>query len=78
MWVLHPLQHLHLIVNHLLVAFNVLLEYNLHGNLSVRAVCFPYDAICAGAQRLPEAVFGSTDLFSKGVVDWGWSADFLS
>jgi hypothetical protein len=54
--VFHALQHLQLIVDHLLVSADILLQDNLDGDLALRAVGLSYDAICAGAQCLAKAV----------------------
>jgi hypothetical protein len=54
--VLHALQHLQLVVHHLLVAADVLLQNNLDGNLALGAVSLADDSIRAGTQRLSEAV----------------------
>jgi len=43
----HPLQHLQLIIDHLLIALDVLLQDDLDG-ISVSALlCFADDAVCA-------------------------------
>jgi len=54
--VLHALQHLQLIVHHLLVATDVLFQDDLNSDLALGAVGLADDAISAGAQRLSEAV----------------------
>jgi hypothetical protein len=54
--VLHALQHLQLVIHHLLVATDVLLQDDLDSDLAFRAVGLADDAIGAGAQRLSEAV----------------------
>lgn len=54
--VLQALQHLQLVVHHLLIAAHVLLEDNLDCNLPLWAVGLANDAICTGAQRLAKAV----------------------
>lgn len=59
MRVLHSLQHLHLIVYHLLVALDILLEDDLDSAFAFRAVCLADYAICSSAECLSESVFGS-------------------
>jgi hypothetical protein len=54
--VLHALQHLELIVDHLLVPADVLLQDDLDGDLALGAVGLTDDAICTSSQRLSEAV----------------------
>jgi len=54
--VLHALQHLQLVVDHLLVPADVLLEDDLDGDLALGAVGLADDAIGSGTQRLSEAV----------------------
>ena len=49
MRVLHPLQHLQLVVDHLLVSANILLQDDLDGDLAFGAVSFPDDTICSSA-----------------------------
>lgn len=56
MRVLHALQHLQLVVDHLLVPADVLLEDDLDGDLALGAVGLADDAIGSGTQRLSEAV----------------------
>lgn len=46
---IHPLQHLQFIVDHLLVPFDILLQYDLDGVFLIPAFCFPHDAISSGA-----------------------------
>ena len=57
--VLHALQHLELIVDHLLVSANILLQDDLDRDLALRTVGFPDDTICASTQCLSKAVSGS-------------------
>jgi hypothetical protein len=54
--VLHALQHLQLVVHHLLIATDVLFQDDLNSDLALGAVGLADDAIGAGAQRLSEAV----------------------
>jgi hypothetical protein len=64
---LHPLQHLELVVDHLLVAANILLQDDLDSDLALGAVRFPDDTICSSAQCLSEAVSRSAiGTFSMG------------
>ena len=56
MRVLHALQHLQLVVDHLLVPADVLLEDDLDGDLALGAVGLADDAIGSSTQRLSEAV----------------------
>jgi hypothetical protein len=54
--VLHALQHLELVIDHLLVSANILLQDDLDGDLALGAVGLSDDAICTSTQRLSEAV----------------------
>jgi hypothetical protein len=54
--VLHALQHLQLVVDHLLVAAHILLQDDLDSDLALGAVCFPDDTVGSGAKCLSEAV----------------------
>jgi hypothetical protein len=56
--VLEALQHVQLVVDHALVALDVLLQDDLDGDLAGRAVCLADDAIRAGAQGSAEAILG--------------------
>jgi hypothetical protein len=73
MWVFHALQHLQLVVHHLLIAFYVLLQDDFDSDLALGAVGLTDDAICAGAQCLSEAVSRSaivvsvSGLFARGM-----------
>lgn len=53
------LEHLQLIVDHLLIALDILLEDDLHRNLALRAVRLAHNSVCASAERLAETVLGS-------------------
>lgn len=57
-WVAHPLKHLQLVVDHLLVAAYVLLEDDFDCDLALGAVGLADNAIRAGTQRLPKAISG--------------------
>lgn len=73
MRVLHALQHLQLVVDHLLVSANILLQDDLDSHLALGAVGFPDDTIGTRTQCLPEAVSRSAaDLLSTyiGLVGW--------
>lgn len=54
--VFHPLQQHHLIINHLLVSPDILLEYDLDCVSFSIALSLAHNAICAGAQCPPETV----------------------
>ncbi len=56
MWVLHALQHLELIVHHLLVALDILLQDDLDRDLAGWTIGFPHDAICSCSQGPSEFV----------------------
>jgi hypothetical protein len=55
-WVFHALQHLQLIVHHLLIAFDILLQDNFDSDLALGAVGFADDTVCASSQGLSKAV----------------------
>ena len=52
----HALQHLQLVVHHLLIALDVLLEDDLDCHLAIGAVGLAHNAVRAGAERLAKAV----------------------
>lgn len=54
--VFHALQHLQLVVDHLLVSADILLEDNLDGDLALGTVGLPDNTVRSGAQCLSEAV----------------------
>lgn len=56
MRVLHLLQHLQLVIDHLLIAANILLQDDLDRDLAIRAVGLANDTIGPGAQRLSKFV----------------------
>lgn len=58
MGVLEALQHLELVVDHLVVAFDVLLQDDLDGAFSLGRVCLSDNAIGTGTERLAEPVLG--------------------
>jgi hypothetical protein len=53
---LQPLQHGKLVIDHLLVAFDVLFQDDLDGNLASRAVRLTNDSICASTKGASEPV----------------------
>lgn len=55
-WVLHLLQHFQLIVDHLLVATNVLLQDDLDCNFAIWAIGLTNDTVRSSTQCLPELV----------------------
>jgi hypothetical protein len=55
----HALQHLKLIIHHLLIALHVLLKDDLHCDLASRAVCLPDNAIGPSTEGSTKAVFCS-------------------
>ena len=57
--VLQALKHLQLIVDHLLIALDVLLQDNLHRDLALRAIGLADNAVCARTKGPAEAVLGS-------------------
>lgn len=59
--VVQRLQHLQLIIDHLLVALDILLEDDLHSDLSSAAFSLANNAICASAQCLPKPVLRSVN-----------------
>jgi hypothetical protein len=63
-WMLHALEHLHFVVDHLFVALDVLLEDDLDSAFSQRSVSLTDDAICTSAEGLSEAVFRSGNRIS--------------
>lgn len=65
--VLHALQHLELVVDHLLISADIFLQDNFDGDLALGAVSLSDNTICSSAQCLPETVSGSATLLSMGV-----------
>ena len=57
--VLEPLEHLELVVYHLLVPLDILLEDDLDGDLAGRALGLADDTVGTGAEGSTESVFGS-------------------
>lgn len=60
---LHPLQHLQLVVYHLLVSFDILLEDNFHGDFASWSIGLPDNTICTSTQRFTESIFGPENMF---------------
>jgi len=57
MWVLHLLQHAQLIIDHLFIALDILLEDYLYGDfLPIWAFCLSDDSICSCAEGPPKLV----------------------
>ena len=56
-WVSHSLQHLQLVVYHLVIAFDVLLQDDLHGDFAFGSVGFFDDSVGASTQGSAHAVF---------------------
>ena len=56
MRVLEPLQHLEFVIDHLLIALDILLQDDLNGELPISAVGFSHDAIRPGTQSFPESI----------------------
>ena len=56
MGVVKALEHIELVVNHLLVTLDVLLEDNLDGDLAVGAFSLTDDAIGSGAEGFAKLV----------------------
>lgn len=69
MGVLHPLQHLELIVDHLLVSLDILLEDNLHGDLASWPICFSDNTICTSTERPAESIFSSAGFLLDLISD---------
>jgi hypothetical protein len=66
--VLHALQHLQLVVYHLLVSPHILLQDDLDGNLALGTVGLSHDAICPSAECSSEAIAGpARDFSAKGL-----------
>lgn len=59
MRVLQSLQHGKLVIDHLLVALDVLLQDDLDGNLASGAVCFTNDSIGSSTEGASELILGS-------------------
>ena len=73
MRVLHLLEHLQLVVDHLLVSAHVLLQDDLDRDLALGALGLSDDAIGSGAQRLSKAVSRPADTVSKDETGGGGS-----
>lgn len=68
MSVLQALEHVKLVVHHLLVALDVLLQDNLDSHLALWAVGFSDNAIGACAECTTEPVFGSASHLSDNAT----------
>lgn len=55
---LQILEKIQLVVDHLLVALDILLQNDLDGDLAGRAICFADNAVRACAKCITKAVFG--------------------
>ncbi len=64
MWVLHALQHLQLVIDHLLVSADISLQDNLDSNLALRTVSFSDNPIRASTQCFSEAISRPVGLLS--------------
>jgi hypothetical protein len=70
--VLHLLQHLQLVVDHLFIPLDILLQDDLDGDLAVGAVSLSDNAIGSSTQCFSEAISGPAVVgLSKGVVGAG-------
>jgi len=56
---LQPLKHVKLVVDHALVALDILLQNDLDSHLARGAIGLPHDAVCACTQSPAEPVLGS-------------------
>ena len=56
--VLEALEHVQLVHDHALISPHDLLQDDLDGDATIRALGLPHDAICTGTQGAPEAVLG--------------------
>lgn len=59
MLMLHSLQHLKFVIDHLFISLDIFLEDNLHRDLSCRAICLSDDSIGTSTERSTELIFGS-------------------
>jgi hypothetical protein len=77
--VVHALEHLELVVDHLLVSADVLLEDDLDGVSLAILLGLSYDSVRASAQRLAKAI-GVPERQSAGVCGRWWPSGpyFLS
>lgn len=55
-WVLHLLQHFQFVIDHLLIAADILLQDDLDSDLAIRAVGLANDAIGSSTQGLSKLV----------------------
>ena len=68
MGMVQPLEHLQLVIHHLLVALHVLLQDNLDGDLARGAVGLPDDAIGTSTQSPTEFVSASKPFASVAAL----------
>lgn len=59
---MHSLEHLHFVVDHLFVASNILLQNNLDGAFASWAVSLPHDAIGTSTECFAEAIVRSVSV----------------
>lgn len=65
MRMLEFLQHLELVIDHLLVTLDISLEDDLHSDLAGRAIGLTNDSICSSTEGSTELILGSV---IKGIV----------
>ena len=75
---LHSLQQNHLVVNHLLVAFDILLENDLDGIFLSTAFSLAHDPVCTSAQCPPKLVLGPASRLKPDSNSGAFMAYFLS
>ena len=68
MGVLEALEHLQFVIDHLVVAFDVLLQDDLDGAFSLGRLCFSDNAVGASSECLAKLVLGSVVATSVGAV----------
>jgi hypothetical protein len=68
MWMFHSLQHIHLIIDHLLISSHILLQDDLDSAFAVWSIGFADNTICSGTQCSPEAIFRS----SRSTLVFSW------
>lgn len=56
---LQSLKEVQLVVHHLLVALDALLQDDLNGHLAGRAIGLAHDTVCAGTERSSESILCS-------------------
>jgi hypothetical protein len=75
--VLEALEHLQFVVDHLVVAFDVLLQDDLDGAFSLGWLCFSDDAVGSSSESPAKLVLGSVVAMSVGVLWVGGVLDEL-